>query len=712
MPLVKVSDLTKPQKSVVESVPRGTKYVEGPAGTGKTTIGVRRMLRLLTKDKIFANEILVLVPQRTLGLLYQSEAKDPKLDAGGRISVETMGSLSFDVVNLFFPLVADEFGFTSMQPRFLSLETAQYHMARVVSPFIEQKGYFDIVAIARNRLYSQIIDNLNKAALVGFPHVEVADRLIIAWGDKEQAQVTIYEQMQECVDAFRVYCLQNNLIDFSLQMEIFRTLWEKPPVREYLVNKYRHLIIDNIEEETPVAHDILLEWIPEAESALIIKDTDAGYRRFLGAAPVSAKRLSDLVTTNRDRFELSEEESFVTSGPLRAFAAGMGHGMSQQVSFAEPGVDPREVLDFDQPRFYTEMVDHVAERIGEMVHKNGVPPGEIVILSPFLSDSLRFALTERLETQKVPYRTHRPSRALREEAASQTMLTWAQMAHPEWNLPPTKFQVANALMETIEGFDAVRAQLAVNALYKNGTLQSFDGLASGLQDRITFTFGEKLRALHEWLVAYDTAPEDNIDMFWAKLFDERLSRVGYGFHNQPEYGTVAANLIDSARKFRQVMTEIDLGRPLSQEYVEMVRDGVIADQYLRSWNPQDGENAVLIAPAYTFLMSNRPVDYQFWLNVGSPGWWERLYQPLTHPFVLTREWDWELNEAKEWKDADEFDTRNETMFRLVLGLVRRCREGVYLGFSELGEQGYEQRGPLLGAIQAMLRRLQNEGEVA
>ena len=50
------------------------------------------------------------------------------------------------------------------------------------------------------------------------------------------------------------------------------------------------------------------------------------------------------------------------------------------------------------------------------------------------------------------------------------------------------------------------------------------------------------------------------------------------------------------------------------------------------------------------------------------------------------------------------------MFRLVLGLVRRCREGVYLGFSELGEQGYEQRGPLLGAIQAMLRRLQNEGE--
>ncbi|MEM6283580.1 MAG: hypothetical protein AAF787_15420, partial [Chloroflexota bacterium] len=648
-------------------------------------------------------------------LLYQSEAKAPKLDAGGRISVETMGSLSFDVVNLFFPLVADEFGFTTMQPRFLSLETAQYHMARVVGPIIKEKYYFftsEEIKITRNRLYSQIIDNLNKAALVGFPHAQVADRLIMAWGDKEEAQVTIYKQMQECMNAFRAYCVQNNLIDFSLQMEIFLSLWEKPPVREYLVNKYRHLIIDNIEEETPVAHDILLEWIPEAESALIIKDTDAGYRRFLGAAPTSAKRLSDLVTTNRDRFEFTEADSFVTSAPLRAFAAGMGHGLSQPVPFAEPNIDPREVLGFDQPRFYTEMVDHVAQRIGEMVHKTSIPPGEIVILSPFLSDSLRFALTERLDAQKVPYRTHRPSRALREEAAAQTLLIWAQMAHPEWNLPPTKFAVANALMETIEGFDAVRAQIATNALYKNGTLQSFDALASGLQDRITFTFGEKLRSLHEWLTAYDTAPEDNIDMFWAKLFDERLSRVGYGFHNRPEYGTVAANLIDSARRFRRVMSEMDLGKPLAQEYVEMVRDGVIADQYLRSWNPADGENAVLIAPAYTFLMSNRPVEYQFWLNVGSPGWWERLYQPLTHPFVLTREWDWTLDAEKVWEDDDEFYTRNETMFRLVLGLVRRCREGVYLGFSELGEQGYEQRGPLLGAIQAMLRRLQNEGEVA
>ena len=131
----------------------------------------------------------------------------------------------------------------------------------------------------------------------------------------------------------------------------------------------------------------------------------------------------------------------------------------------------------------------------------------------------------------------------------------------------------------------------------------------------------------------------------------------------------------------------------------MVRDGVIAAQYLTPWQDPD-EDAVLLAPAYTFLLSNRPVDVQFWLNVGGSGWWERLYQPLTHPVVLSRRW----SKGQLWTDAEEYALRQHTMGRLVLGLIRRCRKAVYLGLSELGEQGFEQEGAFLQAIQRVLRR--------
>ncbi|MGD9093450.1 MAG: hypothetical protein PVF74_11435, partial [Anaerolineales bacterium] len=136
-----------------------------------------------------------------------------------------------------------------------------------------------------------------------------------------------------------------------------------------------------------------------------------------------------------------------------------------------------------------------------------------------------------------------------------------------------------------------------------------------------------------------------------------------------------------------------------REYLRMVQDGVIAAQYIRSWeiSPQ---GAVLLAPAYTFLMGNRPVDIQFWLDVGSRGWAERLYQPLTHPYVLSREW----TPGVEWTDDDEVRANEEALHRLVIGLLRRCRRGIYLGLSELGEGGFEQRGPLLQVFHRLLRQ--------
>jgi hypothetical protein len=110
------------------------------------------------------------------------------------------------------------------------------------------------------------------------------------------------------------------------------------------------------------------------------------------------------------------------------------------------------------------------------------------------------------------------------------------------------------------------------------------------------------------------------------------------------------------------------------------------------------EDAIFIAPAYTFLMRNRPVTIQFWLDIGAGGWWERLYQPLTHPYVLSQRWP--AHEA--WSDFAEFHKRQETMHRLLLGLIRRTRRRIYLGISDYSESGFEQRGPLLGLINRLL----------
>jgi hypothetical protein len=260
-------------------------------------------------------------------------------------------------------------------------------------------------------------------------------------------------------------------------------------------------------------------------------------------------------------------------------------------------------------------------------------------------------------------------------------------------------------MQAIEGLDLVRSRLLVDKLYrvKDGIpgLTSFDQIDGETQQRITYRLGERFEGLREWLADHRDSGEA-FDHFMSRLFGEMLSQPSYGFHADFQAGQTAANLIESIRKFRWVAGDSleEEGIPVGKEFLRMVQDGVIAAQYFGAWQNQP-QDAVLLAPAYTFLMSNRPVRVQFWLDAGSSGWSERLEQPLTHPYVLSRHWE----AGRKWTDFDELEAGRLTLEHLVTGLLRRCREKVYLGISDLGEQGYEQRGPLLQAVQCVRRIL-------
>ncbi|HNT54441.1 MAG TPA: hypothetical protein PKG95_06995, partial [Anaerolineaceae bacterium] len=233
-------------------------------------------------------------------------------------------------------------------------------------------------------------------------------------------------------------------------------------------------------------------------------------------------------------------------------------------------------------------------------------------------------------------------------------------------------------------------------------LAPFEKIRLDKQQRITFTVGERYESLRSWLQEIRSEDLPDLDVFIARLFGEVLSQPGFGFHVNYDAAAITSRLIESITKFRRVAEGTILSEEgsVSREYLTMVREGVLAAQYLQPWE-QPAEDSVLISPAYTFLMSNRPATVQFWLDVGSQGWWERLYQPLTHPVVLSRRWP--VNTP--WTDVHEFQTNQETLARLAGGLLRRCRGEVVFCISGSNERGDDERGPLLQGIQALVRQL-------
>ena len=686
-----------------------TLFLEGPAGAGKTTLAIDR-IRSLIDGGVSPDSILLLTPHRGYTLSYE-EAIDQRSWYG--LGKATIGGLARRYVSLFWPevLAHSTYPFVrGQEPTFLTYEVAQYFMARLASPLIEQ-GYFADLKLTRHRLYSQLLDNLNKAAVNDIPLGKLGDYLRAARIGADLA-VGHVEEISNTVVAYREFCAQGNLLDFSLYLELFWDLIRQSrPARDYLLGHHHHLVYDNCEEDIPLAHDVVRFWIGHAdsclESVLITYDSDAGFRKFLAANPTSAYTLKQICGANH----LIQETPRVPAS-LQAFGRSLGDAIANRPGGSETDdVDGRRRVHVYTDRLHHQMVQRVAGQVEHLV-ESGTAPEEIAVISPFLNDSLFYGLSARLEAAQIAYYVHRPSRTLRDEPVTKVLLTLAALAHPSWRLErPTPEAVTHMLNRLLGGADLVRAAVLASVVYEAAHegigLKPFESVASEARDRITYRVGEMYEKLRGWLLAY--RKEDGvlpIDLFFSRLFGELLSQPGFGFHKDVPAGMHVASLVESAQKFRRAVAEVAAGEDdaVGRAYVEMVQEGVVSAFHAMDWS--DPSTSVLIAPAHTFLLRNRTYAHQLWLDVGSPSWHRRIHQPLTNPYVLSRDW----NPQDEWSSAWETKFETERLTCIVAGLIRRCTDSVYLFASELSAHGQEQTGDLLVALGHAMRGLGVEPE--
>lgn len=692
----------------------GCLVLRGLPGTGKSTALLARLMALLREGRR-PYEILFLVPQRAQGRRYEGALALLDAPTRGGADILTFYGLSRRAVSLFWPLVSEAGGFAwpDREPTFLTIETAQYFMWRIVEPLITEEGYFSELTIRRERLLSQLIDNLNKAALVGFDHDDVYRRLRGAWtGDSDH--VNYYWQAQECINRFREYCLAHNLLDFSLTTQVYhRHLLPRPAYQRYFHSKYRHLLVDNLEENVPVAQEFVAWAREQCGSAVLAYDEGGGYRIFLGADAEGADELA----SQGDEM-LVFDQLLGAENNVVAFSQALRRILRVETPrWREKGSPQDAVVDQDAGRYWISMIRWVAERVAALVEE-GVAPAEIAIVAPYVSEVMRFVIEEELRRSEVDVYLLRPSTALRDDPVVRGLLVLTLLAHPEWNIriqgqdyvPPPE-DVALALEVALANLDPIRARRLADLAYsfEEGTLVDLSGEGEGgpshsdlgrLWEQVGYQIRAPYEALCAWLEAYGQGEPEPLDVFLSRLFGDVLSRAGYGFYVEPDRARAFGRLVESATKFHaavgfdEVLEEVEVAR----EYVELVLGGIASAEYLVDWPEASGEEAVILAPAYTYLTRDIRSDYQFWIDLGSDGWSNRPNQPLTHPYVLSGRWP----VGRPWRDIEEEQAKREALGGVLLGLATRCRKGVFLAFSDLDIGGVEQSGRLERAIVSVL----------
>jgi len=684
--------------NVVDVVGGTHVFLDGPAGAGKTTAAIARINALIEKG-VHADEILLLVPQRSYTIPYE-EALGAAI--WYRLGKGTLGGMAQRMVALFWPLVLETSAYDfdeDKPPTFLTYEVAQFFMAKLVNPLLQQ-GYFAELRLIRNRLYSQLLDNLNKATVNQIPLEQVQDYLRSDSGT-DASRKLLFNDIANTILAYREHTIQHNLLDFSLYNDVFWELFaQEPEVKAYMSRQFKHLVYDNAEEDFPLAHSIVGTWLEQLESSLIISDTDGGYRKFLAANPGSA---SDLRVSSDVYVHMDENKHT----PLHI--QQVGTALVESVGMRTYSSEHLEGS--DEPGFYVysdrlhhQMIERAVGHVIDLVH-DGVSPGDIAIISPYLSDSLHYSLSTRLERAGINFFAHKPSRTLKDNPMTKVLMTITALAHPQWGLARPTLEAVTHMLDLIIGpLDLVRATLLAGSVYEESSeglgLRPFETVSPDLRDRITFVAGEQYDRFTTWLEAYSANEELPIDHFLSHIFGELLSQNGFGLFQDNDAGVQVAMVVESARKFRQAVSAVQEkeGESVGKAYVEMVQEGVVSAFYNIEW--KGDEDAVLLTPVHTFLLRNRIYPYQVWLDVSSPSWHKRIPQPLTNPYILSK--DWEI--GRQWSASVEKYFEVERLEKIVLGLVRRCSARVYAYFSELSVAGQEQSGNLLAALSRTKRK--------
>ncbi len=687
-----ILNLTISQKDFLEMAKDGPILLEGEFGTGKTTISALRMLQMEKSGRRSLSSTLVLAPQYPLLKPYRQVQLQNRSKQSYTTSM-TISSLVKRNISLFWPLVAEQAGFShpEHEPKFLTIETAQFYLSQIVDPLLD-KGIFSGITIPRNRIYSQLLDSLNKAAIIPFNFRSISTRLKAAWtGGPEQ--LLTYDEVQVCLNAFRAKCLQENLLDYSLQFEIFaKLLWPHDLFRRYMRSNYSDLIYENIEEEPPLIHDLIEDLVPELNSVCLVMDDGGGYRKFLGADPQSAVRFRNEIFQT---FLMTE--SFVNSPTITSIKKLFTTAKTASIPADH---DIFEVFDqpMDLPIFVPELLDWIVEKIKSLID-NGTKPSEIVILSPYLSSTFAFYLQAKLMALGFPSKTSKASALMRDDPYVKLFLNLYCLCSKEPSLSVTQDDLVDLCALSFREINRIQAKLMSNAISgKNLSIQALPEIEvlEGLPvERFTSDLLYRYKEVRLWLQDFD--PNTGFGLFVSRIFGELLTQPGFGLDGNIEAGRIAGRLIDSFTKFEEALEEHLSETQKALFFVESIRKGLISGVYEEEQNTED---SILITPVLSFLIRNQAVEYQFWMNTGSNGWHERLEQPLTQAYVLSRDWQ----SGRVWTTADDAKLSKDTVAHIVQGLLSRCRKKVFLGIAVYDETGSQETGLLMQTLQGLFRR--------
>ena len=277
-------ELTAAQQRVVDH-DGGVLRVVGPAGTGKTTALVHRYLRLA--GEVGASRVLVLARHRAAALRFR-QAVLPHLDQRlESLSVITVWGFAFDLLRRRGrrPRLLTAAQQWALVRELLAAEAADARLWPTLHPLVGRRAFADQVSTAV--LYAQATGSTPERAR--------------AAGEAEGGEAgRRWVELGHFLERYRAALATRDLVDGPGVVAEAAAVLGDPAVAEAERARHPHLLVDDHESATPVAHELVLSLAGPGGDAAVAGNPDVAVGSASGATAALFEALTPAVDVTLD----------------------------------------------------------------------------------------------------------------------------------------------------------------------------------------------------------------------------------------------------------------------------------------------------------------------------------------------------------------------------------------------------------------------------
>ncbi|WP_353932629.1 recombinase family protein [Okeanomitos corallinicola TIOX110] len=621
---------------------------------------------------------------------------------GGKYPFRAKTTLGFiqDEVILFWPLLVESLQIQAQFPVRLRPETEQELATKLWDTQLDAETLQIAGVNNQYRLVRKLLDILQLAAYSGVSCTEISK--ILQTGLQGEVNNLDPEFVQSLLLNWRRWCLERGFLTYGLITELYHQhLLKNSQYQQKLKQRYQMIIADDVDDYPAITYH-LFEFLLDAGAVGAFSYNPHGWVRWgLGADPKYLEKL-------KNRCQVVS----LNSRKVENLADKLGKPMVKLVTEKRMIFSLPKSVNRIQTNSRAQLLRNITEVIIDEIKSGKVEPEEIAIIAPGLDAIARYTFIEILTKQNILVESLNEQLPLISSPAVRALLTLLTLVYPGLGRLVDRDEVAEMLVvlsqnnsNTGEKIDPVRAGLIADNCFvphpEHPHLQ--DVKTFERWDRIGYTATTTYNQILTWIENKKSKIQTDVSLTPIKILYDAIQDFFYK-NNHLQFQTLSAlrELLETAQHYWEIDTRLKQKNPTSAtqtsiifEFIQLLKRGTITANPYPIRPIGNAKKAITLATVFQYRASHKHHKWHFWLDAGSPLWSKGGAATLFGATLFLQD---RLGEP--WTVEDEQKAETERLQRIIVDLLSRVSEKVYLCHSELAVNGQEQTGPLLPLVNA------------